>query len=149
MPEAHDAYAALRHRDYRRLLAGNVLAGAGAEMLAVAVGWELYQRTESAAALGDVGLAQFLPVLLLSLPAGRAADRFSRQFIVVLSLSLLAVTSTALAVLSLVEGPIPLVYACLVLAGTGRAFSAPSRWALVPQVVPPPVIGNAVTWNSS
>jgi MFS family permease len=149
MPESHDPYAALRYRDYRRLLTGNVLAGAGAEMLAVAVGWELYQRTDSAAALGYVGLAQFLPVLLLSLPAGQAADRFSRQLIVVGSLSLLAITSLGLAAISLLDGPIPLVYVCLVLAGVGRAFSAPARWALAPQVVPPPLIGNAVTWNSS
>ena len=79
MDAGHDPYAALRHPDYRRLLAGSVLAAVGSEMQSVAVGWELYQRTSSAWALGLVGLVQLLPVLLLSLPAGHAADRYSRK----------------------------------------------------------------------
>src|SRR4051794_20458973 len=79
MSGAHDPYGALRLADYRRLLAGSVLGGVGAEVQAVAVGWELYERTGPPAALGLTGLAQFLPVLLLALPAGQAADRYSRK----------------------------------------------------------------------
>src|SRR5262245_30373381 len=75
----HDAYAALRHRDYRCLLAGGVLAALGSEVQAAAVAWELYRRTGSAWVLGLSGLAQFLPILLLALPAGQVADRFSRK----------------------------------------------------------------------
>src|SRR5262249_20594303 len=52
MSQAYDPYAALRHRDYRLLLSGGVLASLGAEIQAVAVGWELYRRTHSAAVLG-------------------------------------------------------------------------------------------------
>ena len=51
MPDGHDAYAALRNPNYRRLLLGTLLASAGGEMQSVAVGWELYQRTDSATAL--------------------------------------------------------------------------------------------------
>jgi MFS family permease len=149
MHEPHDAYAALRYADYRRVLAGSVLASLGTEMQAVAVGWELYQRTDSAAALGYVGLVQFLPVLLLSLPAGHAADRYSRKRVVAAALVLMALASTGLAALSLWKGPIPPIYVCLLLAGTSRAFSAPARWSIVPQVVPLEVLSNAVTWNSS
>jgi MFS family permease len=149
MHEPHDAYAALRFADYRRVLTGSVLASLGTEMQAVAVGWELYQRTDSAAALGFVGLVQFLPVLLLSLPAGHAADRYSRKLVLAAALALMALASTGLAALSLWKGPIPLVYICLLLAGTSRAFSAPARWSIVPQVVPLDVLSNAVTWNSS
>ena len=75
----HDPYAALRLGDYRRFLLGGILASAGAEMQGVAVGWELYERTGSATALGLVGLAMVLPVLLLAIPAGHAADRYSRK----------------------------------------------------------------------
>jgi MFS family permease len=145
----HDPYAALRVPDYRRLLAVLVLSGLGGEMQAVAVGWELYQRTDSAAALGLTGLAHFLPVLLLSLPAGHAADRYSRKRVLLMALGLSVLASAGLAVLSLIQGPIPLIYLCLALVGCARAFNAPARSSLLPQLVPPHLLGNAVTWNSS
>jgi len=149
MPGDHDPYAALRHRDYRHLLAGSVLASIGSEAQAVAVGWELYRRTGSASALGLVGLVQFLPVLLLSLPAGQVADRYSRKGLLLAAQGTAMLASLGLAMLSLLEGPIPLVYLCLLLAGCARAFSAPARWSLVPLVVPEALLANAVTWNSS
>jgi MFS family permease len=149
MAERHDPYGALRHRDYRLLLSGNMLASIGMEMAAVAVGWELYQRTGSAAALGFVGLAQFLPVLLLALPAGQAADHLSRKGLLAAAQSLMALATVGLAVLSFLEGPVGLVYVCSVFTGVGRAFSAPARWSLVAQVVPAPLLANAVAWNSS
>jgi MFS family permease len=145
----HDPYGALRSRDFRSLLAGNVLASVGTEMQSVAVGWELYQRTNSAAALGLVGLVQFLPVLLLSLPAGHAADRFSRKLLLAAAQGVMALASLGLAALSFAQGPIPLVYVCLLLVGVSRSFSAPARWSLVPRVVPDHLISNAVTWTSS
>jgi MFS family permease len=147
--EGHDPYAALRVPDYRRLLDVLVLSGLGGEMQAVAVGWELYQRTDSAAALGLTGLAHFLPVLLLSLPAGHAADRYSRKRILLMALGLSALASAGLAALSFGQGPIPLIYLCLALVGCARAFNAPARSSLLPQLVPPHLLGNAVTWNSS
>ena len=100
MPGTHDAYAALRFDGYRRLLCGGVLAAVGAEMQAVAVGWELYDRTKDAADLGYAGLAQFLPVLLFALPAGHAADHFSRP-----RLFQLAQATAALAALGLAHRP--------------------------------------------
>src|SRR5437867_4163086 len=108
-----DPYAALRHRDYRHLLTGSVLASIATEAQAVAVGWELYQRTSSASALGLVGLVQFLPVLLLALPAGQVADRWSRKGLLVVAQGMAALASLGLAVLSLLQGPVPLVYLCL------------------------------------
>jgi MFS family permease len=149
MQEVHDPYAALRHRDYRRLLSGSVLSSISMEMQSVAVGWELYQRTGSATALGLVGLVQFLPFFFLSLPAGQAADRYSRRKLLCAAQSLMACASVGLAALSFFQGPIPVMYVCLLLAGTGRAFSTPARWSLVPQVVPEQALSNAITWNSS
>ncbi len=149
MAQPHDPYAALRSPDYRRLLSGNVLSALGSEMQSVAVGWELYERTNDAAALGFVGLVQFLPVLFLSLPAGQAADRFSRKGMFLLAQSLMSLASVGLATLSFVQGPVSLVYLCLFIVGVGRAFSAPARWSLIPSVVPETALSNAVTWNSS
>src|SRR6516165_749889 len=106
MPGTHDPYGALRHRDYCFLLTGNVLGRIGAEMQAVAVGWELYQRTDSAAALGFVGLAQFLPVLLLALPAGHAADRYSRKGLFLAAQVMMALASLGLGGLSFYHGPV-------------------------------------------
>jgi MFS family permease len=147
--DGHDPYAALRVPDYRRLLAVLVLVGLGGEMQAVAIGWELYERTHEPAALGYTGLAQFLPVLLLSLVAGHAADRYSRKKLLLLALALSALTSLGLAALSRLQGPVPLIYVCLTLAGVARAFSAPARSSLLPQLVPPRLLANAVAWNSS
>ena len=149
MQAVHDPYGALRHRDYRRLLSGSMLFTLGTEMQAVAVGWELYLRTDSAAALGFAGLAQFLPVLLLALPAGHAADRYNRQKLLMAAQSLGCLTSIGLAALSYWQGPVALTYLCLLMVGVARAFSVPARWALLPQVVPVDDIPNAVTWNSS
>jgi MFS family permease len=146
---AHDPYEALRFPAYRRLLTGNVLASIGTEMQSLAVAWELYQRTSSATALGLVGLVQFLPVALLSLPAGHSADRYSRKLLVVGSQTLMCGVSLGLAALSYFQAPIPLVYVCLLLGGISQAFNSPARWALVPQVVPENALTNAVTWNSS
>lgn len=147
--DVHDAYAALRSPGYRRFLFGNVLSAMAMEMQSVAIGWELYQRTDSPAAIGFVGLAQFLPVLLLALPAGHAADRFSRKWTFVLAQITMAIASAALGALSLVQGPIALIYVSLVVVGIGRAFAAPARSALVPQLVEVSALTNAVTWNSS
>src|SRR5947208_2931680 len=63
---AHDPYAALRHRDFRLFLAGTVLASVGNEMQAVAVGWELYERTGSALGRGAT------PAYLLDAALGAA-----------------------------------------------------------------------------
>jgi MFS family permease len=149
MQDGHDAYAALRNADYRRMLAGSLLASTGSEMQSVAIGWELYQRTDSAAALGLVGLVQFLPVFLLSLPAGQAADRYNRKYIVLASQAGMALASAALALLSWQQQPVPLVYGCLFLSGVCQAFNFPARWSLLPQVVTDAQLHNAVTWSSS
>src|SRR5438445_13502341 len=67
-------YAVLRHRDFSLYLAARFIAALGQQMLTVAVGWELYERTHLSLALGMVGLTQMVPMLLLILPAGPVAD---------------------------------------------------------------------------
>ncbi|MDP9314461.1 MAG: MFS transporter [Chloroflexota bacterium] len=145
----HDPYAALQFPDFRWLTLGQFISTLGTQMVGVAVGWELYERTNSAFALGFVGLVQVLPVILLSLPAGHAADRYDRRRLVVGSQLLLALCSLGLALISFAQGPLALVYACLFGIGVARAFSSPASSTLLPQTVPPQHYANAATWGSS
>ena len=149
MAEPHDPYAALRIPDYRRLLSCGVLASVAMQIQEVALGWDLYVRTNSAALLGFVGLVEFLPALLLALPAGHAADRYDRKVVLSAALLLTALSSVGLTVLAVYDGPIPLIYVCVALVGVGHAFTSPPRWALLPSIVPEELLGSAVTWNSS
>jgi MFS family permease len=118
-------------------------------MLQVALGWELYERTNSALALGLVGLVTAIPVVLLALPAGHLADRIERKKIVVAAQGVFILMSLSLSLVSRFQGPIILIFAILLVRGTAQAFNNPARSALLPKLVPPEVFGNAVTWSSS
>lgn len=144
-----DAFVALRFRDFRLLLVGRFTATLAEQMLTVALGWELYERTGSAFALGLVGLVQMIPVLLLSLPAGHLADRLNRLHIVIVADAFLALGSVMLFVLSATTGPLPLYYVAIFLAGAAQAFSDPASATLLPQIVPEQNFANAATWSSS
>ena len=148
MPDGHDPYAALRSPDYRLLLGAVLLTSLGSEMQATAVGWELYRRTADPLYLGLVGIVQFVPIFLLALPAGHAADRHSRTGMLLGALTLALLAAVGLAVLSAFQGPVELTFLCLLLAGVGQAFGRPARWALLPRVVPADALPNAMTWQS-
>jgi MFS family permease len=150
MPTApHDPYAPLRFRDYRLLLAGRFISSLGNQMLSFAIGWELWLRTRDALALGLIGLVQVIPVLVLSLPAGHVADQYNRKRIMYATQALLALCSLALAWLSYTQGPLVLVYLCLLGIGIARAFNDPAASTLLPQTVPPQLFSRAATWSSS
>ncbi len=146
--KAHDAYAAMRFRDYRLFLIGNVIANLGMQMQTAAIGWEIYARTGSALKLGFVGLAQVIPVIALVLPAGHVADRFDRRRIVMMMQLLIAACSIGLAWVSHRQADVVWVYLILLTAGVGRAFLSPARASLLPQLVDREQFSNAVTWNS-
>ncbi|MFZ1040943.1 MAG: MFS transporter [Anaerolineales bacterium] len=146
---SHDAYAALRYRDFRLLEAGRFITTFGSEMLTFAIGWELWIRTNSALALGMVGLVQVVPILLLSLPAGHVADQYNRRRIVIITEIGLAFCSLGLAALSYYQGPLWLVYACLLGIGLARAFNDPASSTLLPETIPPEHFSRAASWNSS
>ncbi len=118
-------------------------------MLQVALGWELYERTRSALALGLVGLATAIPVILLALPAGHLADRVDRKKILILAQVVFVLGSLGLAALSYGRGPIPVIYGVLLIHGVAQAYNNPARSALLPRLVPEHAFGNAVTWSSS
>jgi hypothetical protein len=81
--ERTDPIAALREPGYRLFLAGSLLSNTGNQMRTVAVNWEVYQRTQQPLSLGIIGLVLALPVIVLALPAGAAADRRSRRGIII------------------------------------------------------------------
>jgi MFS family permease len=147
--ERHDPYAALRFRDFRLLVAGTFLTVVAEQMLGVAVGWELYERTRAPLALGLIGLVQVAPVVLLALPAGHVADRFDRKLIVVAATLGLALCALGLAAVSFTSGALALFYACLLGIGVARAFQSPATASLMAQVIPQEHYSNAVTWESS
>ena len=144
----HDPYAALRYGDFRRFLAGQFLAILGVQMQTVGLGWYLYERTSSALALGGVGLAQVVPIFLLTLPAGHLADHLDRKRLLQATLLLAAACSLGFAALAHGHGAVALVYALLLLNGSARALMAPARDALGPQLLPIELLGNGATWRS-
>src|SRR5215472_9862508 len=96
----HDPYLALRFRDYRLLVLGNWIAMVGVQMVSLAIGWDLYDRTSSAFILGLVGLVQVIPVLAFALVAGHVADHYNRVKVVVASQTVLVAGSFVLTVLA-------------------------------------------------
>ncbi|AFZ59603.1 MFS transporter [Anabaena cylindrica FACHB-243] len=145
----HDPFAAMRFRDYRLFSIGRVLLFTGGQMQTVALGWELYERTNSAMVLGLIGLAQVVPMIALTLITGHVADKNDRKKITLFSILLLALCSIALAVISFNKGAVFLVYGCLLLTGVARAFLKPAGDALMWQLIPMSAFTNAATWNSS
>src|SRR6187551_2522782 len=79
----HDAYEALRSPDFRFLITGSFLNSLATAILSVIIGFELYDRTGSALALGLVGLVQIVPNVLLAIPAGQIVDRSDQKKIAV------------------------------------------------------------------
>ncbi len=144
-----DPYAALRLSDFRLLLVGRFITSMGNQMLTFAVGWELWLRTHNAFNLGLVGLVQVIPVIALSLPAGYVADHYNRRKIVAATQLLLAICSLGLGLLSFWEGPLWLIYLCLLGIGVARAFNDPASSTLLPETVPTELFTSAATWSSS
>jgi MFS family permease len=144
---AHDPYAVLRVRNFQFYLVGNALAIFGAQMQTVAVGWEIYERTRDPLDLGYVGLAQFLPVAALTLPAGHVADLLNRKYVIMASVFSLACCSLGLAWISAREGAVFWMFACLLASGVARAFLQPAKSSFLPQIVSRDRFATAVTWN--
>ncbi len=143
-----DPYAVLRNRDVVLYLVGRFVASLGQQMLTVAVGWELYERTHSALALGLVGLTQMLPMVLFTLPAGHVADNHERKRIIVLMNFVVACASLGLTLISALGAHVFWIYFCLFMAGTARTFLWPASSAFLPHLVSRRDFSRAVAWSS-
>lgn len=121
----------------------------GGQMLMVAVGWQVYDLTGSAWDLGLVGLLQFLPALLLALPAGQALDRWHRGRILAACMATLAGTAACLALASAGGWATrELLLGVSVVLGAVRAFQMPATQALTPLLVPPGLLARALAASS-
>ena len=146
MTDRHDAYAAFRSRDFPLLLSANFLANVGMQMVSVAVSWDLWLQTRSAIVLGNVGFVQVTPFILFALFAGHFADRYDRRRVMLVTQTLLLAASVLLA---LGTRSVALIYSSLFLLQMARAFQGPARQAMLPGIVPPGALSNAIAWQSS
>ncbi len=119
-------------------------------MQSVALGWQVYALTGSAFDLGLIGLAQFLPVMLLTLAVGHVADRYDRRRIVAICQAVEFATSATLT-LGVAAGWLHMngILACVTVLGAARAFEAPTLSALMPGLVGEARIQNASAWSAS
>jgi MFS family permease len=147
---AGHGFGVLRHGGFGYYLAARVLGTLAAQMLVVAVGWQVYALTRDPLDLGLIGLSQFLPFIVLILPAGHAADQHDRRRIVAACFALQALGALLL-VATTRAGMTDVwpVFAIMGLFGVARAFSMPAAQALLPNVVPVASYGHAVALNSS
>jgi MFS family permease len=119
-------------------------------MQSVAIGWQVYALTGSAFDLGLIGLAQFLPIMVLTLAAGHAADRYDRRWIVAACQAVEFAISTTLA-LGVAMGwlTVNFVFAAVTVLGAARAFESPTLSALMPGLVDPSELQHASAWSAS
>lgn len=122
----------------------------GMMILSVAVGWHVYEMTRDPLALGYVGLAQFLPMVLLTLPAGQVADMVNRRFILMATSAVQAGAAGGFLLLTLngVED-VSAYYALLAVFGVSRAFAGPAQQSFLPLLVPRDGLSRAVALNTS
>jgi MFS family permease len=147
---AHDDESPLAVAAFRKYLAARWLASVSVQMLSVAVGVQVYAATGHTRALAWVGLAQFVPMLVFVLPAGRAADTWDGRSIAwwcdvgfVLCASVLLGSAYAGA-----REATTWVYAALVVLGASRAFYGPAVSSLLPRIVGADRLSRAVAWQS-
>lgn len=120
------------------------------QMFGVAVGWQIYDLTRSAYVLGLVGLAQFLPSVVLVLASGHIADRYDRRYVVRACQAIEALVALALAVMAANgHAGVQPIFLCVVVIGAMRAFETPTLQALLPTLVPLQALPRAVALSSS
>ena len=140
----------LSHRPFTRFLLARFLGLCASQMLMVSLAWHMYDLTHSAWDLGLVGLFQFVPALLFTLPAGQLADRWHRGRIYASSVLLQGLTSlTLVGAIGSGFDSSALILALSVVLGVARAFQMPAQMALTPLLVPAPLLARAVALSSS
>ena len=140
----------LRHRGFALFFVMRVLSAMATQIVAVAVGWQVYDLTRNPAHLGLIGLFQFAPALLLVLVTGAAADRFNRRMITAVCLGGEGLCTAAILLLTW-QGTITIgtIFVLLVLFGIFRAFVNPATQSLVPNLVPGKELASAIALSTS
>jgi MFS family permease len=140
---------ALHHRSFRLLWIGLAISIAGSQMQIWALLWQVRILSDQPIALGGIGLARILPVIVFSLIGGAVADTANRRTVLFVTQSVMALVALALAWLTF-QGQITLwqIYALTAVQATALAFDLPSRQALVPNLVPAKDLSNAFSMQS-
>lgn len=150
------ARALLKERDYLFFWSSRFCGSLAAQVQSVAMGWQMYALAretrsvaESAFLVGMIGLAAFLPVFLLTLPAGEIADRHNRRRVLLLCLTG-EILSVGLLALAAWRGfaSVPLLLAIAAGFGASRAFFSPASTAMGPMLVPRELLPRSIAWNS-
>jgi len=120
------------------------------EMQAVAIGWQVYEITRRSLDIGLIGLAQFLPGILLLLVSGHTADRYERQNVLTLGYAGFATCSALLLAITVwgAHSVYP-IYVVSVLVGVVRSFNAPASRAILPALVPEEHFHSAFAWGAT
>ena len=145
-------FAALRHRNFRLLWIGLLISFSGSLMQAAAILWHvslLVSPDRRALALGLIGLVRVAPVIVFSLLSGVAADVYDRRKLMLLTQTVMAAFSAALAILTWrgLDAVWP-IYAISAASAAAGAFDLPARQALTPNLVPREDLPNALTLNT-
>lgn len=149
-PQDQTETSVLKFPDFRLYLTTRLFVTFATMIQSVAVGWQVYDITRDPMALGYVGLAQFLPMVLLTLPAGDIADRFDRRLIFACATALELISSLLLITFTLFNPTNALpFYGALALYGTARAFAAPAMQSFLPTLVPAPQLPRAIALSAS
>jgi MFS family permease len=139
-----------RRRDLPIFLAVRFFSEIGALAQVVAIGWTVYQRSNGPLALGLVGLAEFIPMALLMLPAGEICDRGDPRRILAGGLVVQILCAGAFLALASIPGTrLWTFFAILLLSGVGRAFAEPAGQAVLPLLVSPERLSVSIAWSSS
>ncbi|MEQ8370702.1 MAG: MFS transporter [Alphaproteobacteria bacterium] len=143
-------YAAFRYRDFTLFLGARFFSGMAVQMQITAIFWQLWKLTDRELILGLVGVALFLPALLLIFVIGTVADRFDRRRILIAAYGVELICGGAFIALAGI-GPQEYwsLFIVLALLGAARGFAMPTGQAILPNIVPPAVFPNAVAWNST
>jgi MFS family permease len=140
---------ALKHRRFFYLWLGLMISVAGTQMQIWALFWHIRELTDQPIALGGIGAARILPVIVFSLIGGAVADSYNRRTIIFFTQTVAALTALGLALLT-DYGQISLwhIYALTALQAVAIAFDGPARQALVPNLVPAKDLPNAFSMTS-
>lgn len=139
-----------RDRDLYFFVTSRFISTLAIQVQSVAIGWQIYDMERTPLALGLVGLCQFLPMFLLTLPAGDITDRFNQRRVYALAAGLQACCSGLFLALSVfTPHKAVLFYAVLVLFGAARGFAGPSGSSLLPFLVPPERLAKSMAFSSS
>ncbi len=150
----NSAYDVLKIRDYRFYIIARTFITFGVNVLATVVGWQVYEYTQDSFSLGLIGLAEFIPFLIVTLIGGYIADIFDRKkiiqtcvFLYTICAFMLFLLTTQYKIIIDMYGVLP-IYGIISLTGLVRGFLGPAQQAFAAQLVPKELLTNAATWST-